>query len=68
MADTIIQGMDSSGVVFFYAGIRAKFIPKPDITAYELSLILPYIFGQVLYKDAFEKLGDAKRHLEIIDG
>jgi hypothetical protein len=44
--------------------IAAKYAPKEDITAYELSLLLPYLLGTPIYENDWQKLGAATRHLE----
>lgn len=45
--------------------IRARFIPKEDITAYELAILLPYYLGlrPMMEKD-WTELGTMTRHLE----
>lgn len=45
--------------------IRARLEPQPDMTAFELLSLLPYIIGgKVLHADGWEKLGSATRHLK----
>ena len=46
--------------------LSREFVPKEDITAYELACLLPYfnVNGKPLYKSDLEKLGTAARHLE----
>lgn len=49
--------------------ISGKFVPKPDITAYELALVLPYVVvPMVMYQedlDRLERLAPGiSRHLE----
>lgn len=39
------------------------FKPEPDITAYELAILLPYFIGAPMYEDLTE-LGTAARHLK----
>lgn len=44
--------------------LRANFSPKPDITAYELAILLPYLLGRPLYQKACDELPqEVKRHL-----
>ena len=45
--------------------MSAAFEPKEDITAFELSKILPHFFGKALFKAYLENLGSAARHLKI---
>jgi len=43
--------------------ISRIFKPEPDITAYELAILLPYFFNGVpMYEDT--QLGTAARHLK----
>lgn len=46
--------------------VSARYIPQPDITAYELALILPGLLGKPIYEEDWVKLGTATRHLERI--
>ncbi|NOZ84182.1 MAG: hypothetical protein GXP60_05165 [Epsilonproteobacteria bacterium] len=47
--------------------IGFDYAPKKDITAYELAVIIPILISGILTKQAYSKLGNAKRHF-IIDG
>ena len=40
------------------------FKPEPDITAYELAVLLPYLIGAPITLSAYEELGSAARHLK----
>lgn len=44
--------------------ISAVYEPLSDITAYELSLLLPYLLQRPFYEEDWAKLGDAARHLK----
>jgi hypothetical protein len=44
--------------------VDAEYAPLPDISAYELSKILPFLLGQVLMEKDWEELGAAQRHLK----
>lgn len=50
--------------------IRARFIPKEDITAYELAILLPFYLGlRPLFERDWVELGLMTRHLErIVEG
>lgn len=58
--------IENCDVVFFETPLRRLFKPLPDITAYELALLLPYLNQQPLYERNLESLGTAIRHLEEI--
>lgn len=46
--------------------ITARFEPKPDITAYELARLLPYLQGHPLYRKSFNEMPyEARRHLIV---
>jgi len=53
---------------------QCEYKPLPDITAYELALILPLLLSCVIYhgngftREEWEKLGTARRHLPEIQG
>lgn len=48
--------------------ISASFEPQPDITAYELARLLPYLSSRMpLYEGGWEALGSANRHLRRYD-
>jgi len=40
------------------------FKPEPDITAYELAVLLPYFIGAPMYEETLTELGTAARHLK----
>ena len=44
--------------------VEAEYAPLPDITAYELSKMLPFLLGQVLLEKDWEELGTIRRHLK----
>ena len=44
---------------------RYDYDPQPDITAYELALLLPHFHGVPLLQASLDKLGTATRHLKI---
>jgi len=45
--------------------ISRTFNPAPDITAYELAILLPYFFNGVpMYEETLSALGSAARHLK----
>lgn len=50
--------------------IRARFIPKEDITAYEVAILLPFYLGlRPLFEHNWIELGVMTRHLErIVEG
>src|SRR3990172_3008032 len=52
------------GPIIYEPGINAEFEPQPDITAYELSIILPYMLGARFGEPEWKKLGPATRHLK----
>lgn len=44
--------------------VSCSYEPKPDITAYELAIILPFFMGgHGMTEKDWEALGDARRHL-----
>lgn len=48
--------------------VRARFIPKDDITAYELATLLPYYLGlRPMFETDWIELGDMTRHLQRIE-
>lgn len=40
--------------------------PQPDITAYELSQLIPYIapFGRLMFEEDWKAIGTAARHIK----
>ena len=45
--------------------ISRIFKPEPNITAYELAILLPYFFNGVpMYEETLSALGSAARHLK----
>jgi len=44
--------------------ISRIFNPEPDITAYELAILLPYFNGAPMYEETLTELGTAARHLK----
>ncbi len=45
--------------------LNCVFQPQPDITAFELATLLPYIMSGGLYKSTWERLGTSvTRHLK----
>lgn len=42
--------------------VQAKFKAQPDITAFELAQVLPYLFGKPMYEAEWDALGTAQRH------
>lgn len=49
---------------YFQSFIQCEYSPQPDITAYELAQILPYLIGRAMHESDWEKLGVATRHLK----
>jgi len=44
--------------------IHAIFTPLPDITAYELALLLPYLIGHPLYREKLNEFpNNVRRHI-----
>ncbi len=43
--------------------ITAHWTPRPDITAHELAILLPYLLGKPVYEEDWDALGEATRHL-----
>ena len=41
-----------------------NFVPQPDITAYELALLMPFFLGKPMYQSDFDNLVTAWRHLQ----
>ncbi len=46
------------------AYVTARFDPQPDITAYELAQLFPYINGAPLREADWVALGEKQRHLK----
>lgn len=46
--------------------VTARYTPQPDITAYELALILPGLLGKPIFEADWTKLGSASRHFERV--
>jgi hypothetical protein len=46
--------------------IETTYDPKPDITVYELALLLPYMIRVPIDQAAWDKLGTATRHLKRV--
>jgi hypothetical protein len=45
--------------------ISAEYHPLPDITAYELAVLLPYLFGNQMTQQIWDNLGPSvTRHLK----
>lgn len=67
--DFSISATDSLPIgqhMIFVAPIRSTYVPQPDITAHELAILLPYLFGSPLYESDWAKLGAATRHLKRV--
>ncbi len=47
--------------------VTARYKPLPDITAYELALVLPGLLGKPIYEAEWAVLGSATRHFERLD-
>ena len=47
-----------------FTRVGFKYEPQSDITAYELSLILPYLLGSWMNQTDWDNLGEATRHLK----
>lgn len=45
--------------------VRCDFVPKEDITAYELALLLPFLFGRYMFEGDWDRLEKLRitRHL-----
>lgn len=45
--------------------VRCSFTPKEDITAYELAILLPFLFGKYMFEEDWKQLEEQKitRHL-----
>lgn len=48
--------------------VSARFEPQPDITAYELAQLLPFVVGRSMWEADWSALGTAQRHLRRTDG
>lgn len=46
--------------------LSIRFVPKNDITAYELSILLPFIFRGIATAQEVKDTGEAKRHLIVM--
>jgi len=44
--------------------INCIYNPQPDITAYELAQIIPYLLNKTMLKEDWDKLGNITRHLK----
>jgi hypothetical protein len=62
MEDNIIQLPDPEKPKLV-VGISASFIPQPNITAYEFSILFPYLLGSPLTEADWNGLGPITRHL-----
>lgn len=47
--------------------LSISYNPQPDITAYELAIILPYLHGKPMFEEDWIDLGNAQRHLRRHD-
>jgi hypothetical protein len=43
--------------------VRFRFEPRPDITAYELALLMPYLLGKQPSEADWQFMGAEQRHL-----
>lgn len=64
--DSPLDGM-SVPMVEIRRTISVTFDPMPDITAYELAIILPFFHGRWMHEDDWNALGAAQRHLQRHD-
>ncbi len=55
--------VNSGSLTCYVLPIQVEYKPMEDITAYELSQLLPYFLGQALYEKDWLALGSATRHL-----
>lgn len=44
--------------------VSAQFLPKEDITAFELASLMPYLLGASLTFGAWVDLGEMQRHFK----
>lgn len=42
-----------------------RFEPEPDITAYELARLMPYLTGTPIYQSTYDAMGSERRHLKV---
>ncbi len=53
--------------VFIRKPLTFNYNPQEDITAYELAKLLPYLLGQSIFEDEWEKFDpNLKRHLGVV--
>ena len=52
------------GASVFARFVSCSFDPKPDITAYELAVLLPYFHGRQMTESDWDSLGEMQRHLK----
>ena len=62
MEDNIIQ-MPEQDKPKVDPGVAASFVPQPNITAYEFSILFPYLMGRSLTEADWAGLGPITRHL-----
>lgn len=56
--------VEASGVYALRMPMSVTFSPQPDITAYELAMLLPYLLSNHgIYAEDWAELGTMKRHL-----
>lgn len=60
----VVSGDNSISYGQLVKPVQAEYTPLPDITAYELSKILPFLLGQHLTETEWGQLGAAQRHLK----
>lgn len=53
--------------LIFEQPLQIKWVPKKDITTYELALCLPYLFGTSIMSSAIDRTLKHFRHFEITD-
>jgi hypothetical protein len=69
MADQRVDNVVLAGPAYVLRQpICAEFVPKEDITAYELAQLLPYFQGRALWPEDLTALGDVARHLKVSNG
>ncbi len=64
------EGLPGVSVMQFTAvkQVSATFDPQPDIDAFELARLLPFVLGRRMLESDWVTLGTAQRHLKRTDG
>ncbi len=59
--------MINTGISAFRKPLHCIFEPEPDITAYELAMVLKCAVNRILYEDEWDALPEWKRHIRRLD-